>query len=243
MGRQWLHAIREINSQRRSKLITKYLREITVAAKLGGGDPHTNARLQAAIERAKKESIPKDNIERAIGKGIGSSDNKDALELVIFEGYAPHKIPVIVEALTDNHNRTAAEIRLLFKKGQLGTAGSNKFLFDHVGIVEAHHPDRSIDIEAAAIESGANDFEALTHAQNDEIPENSIGAKFITDRTATHAVASWLKEHGWTVITAEIGYIPKMYPPLDDAQRQEVGEFLQALDEHDDVHRIWAAIR
>jgi YebC/PmpR family DNA-binding regulatory protein len=242
MGRQWLLAKREINSQRRSKLITKFLREITIAAKHGGSDPHTNARLQAAIERAKKESIPKDNIERAIAKGSGSADGKDTLELITFEGYAPHKIPVIVETLTDNHNRTAAEIRVLFKKGQLGAAGSNKFLFDHVGIVEAYHPDAGIDLEAAAIEAGANDFEALSHAQNDDIPENATGAKFITDRTATHSVATWLKQNGWTLTTAEIGYIPKSYPEISDAQRQEVGEFLHALDEHNDVHRIWAAL-
>ncbi len=243
MGRQWLLAKREVNSQRKSKLATKFLREITIAAKHGGGDPHTNSRLQAAIERAKKESIPKENIERAIAKGAGSTDGKDALEPITFEGYAPHKVPVIVETLTDNHNRTAAEIRVLFKKGQLGAAGSNKFLFDHVGIVEAHHPNPEIDIEAAAIEAGANDFELLTHAQNDDIPENATGAKFITDRTATHAVSSWLKQNGWTVTTSEIGYIPKSYPELTDAQRQEVGEFLHALDEHDDVHRIWAALR
>jgi YebC/PmpR family DNA-binding regulatory protein len=243
MGRQWLLAKREINSQRRSKLITKFLREITIAAKHGGGDPITNARLQAAIERAKKESIPKENIERAIFKGSGSTDAKDALETIIFEGYAPHKIPVIVETLTDNHNRTAAEIRVLFKKGQLGAAGSNKFLFDQVGIVEAYHPNTQTDIEAAAIESGANDVEPLPHTQNDDIPENAAGAKFITDRTATHAVSTWLKQNGWTVITAEIGFIPKSYPQITEQQRQEVGEFLQALDDHDDVHRIWAALR
>src|SRR5208282_5273164 len=120
-------------------------------------------------------------------------------EHMAFEGYAPHKVPVIVEVLTDNHNRTAPEIRVLFKKGQLGTAGSNKFLFDHVGLVEAHHPAAGTDREAAAIEAGANEVEPLAHAENDDIPEDAVGARFIVDRTAVHAVSRWLAQHGWTV--------------------------------------------
>ena len=102
----------------------------------------------------------------------------------MFEGNAPHNVPVIVEIYTDNVNRTAPEVRVLFKKGQLGQTGSNKFLFDHVGLVEAHQPDANIDREAAAIEAGANEVETLTHEQNDDIPENAAGAKFICDRTA-----------------------------------------------------------
>ena len=107
---------------------------------------------------------------------------------VTFEGYAPHKVPVIVEVLTDNQNRTAPEIRVLFKKGQLGASGSNKFLFDHVGLVEAHIPKAGTDIEEAAIEAGANEVEPLTHEQNDDIPAEATGARFITDRTQTAAV-------------------------------------------------------
>jgi transcriptional/translational regulatory protein YebC/TACO1 len=165
------------------------------------------------------------------------------MEHVVFEGYAPHKVPLIVEVYTDNHQRTAPEIRVLFKKGVLGQAGSNKFLFDHVGLVEAHHPDAAIDREAAAIEAGANDFEPLTHAQNDDIPEGHAGARFITERTAVHAVSTWLKQNGWAVITAEIGYLPKNYPELDDTARGEVGEFLQEIEDHDDVQRVWAAVK
>ena len=243
MGRQWLLAKREVASLRKSQSSGKYLREISVAAKHGGADPAHNARLHAAIEKAKKESIPKDNIERAIKKGAGTGDEKLILDAAAFEGYAPHKVPVIVETLSDNPNRTAPEIRVLFKKGQLGTAGSNKFLFDHVGLVEAHHPDAASDLEAAAIEAGANDFEALTHAQNDDIPEGAAGARFITERTAIHAVTQWLSANGWSVITAEMGYLPKSFPELTPEQRAEVGEFLHALDEHDDVHRVWAAIK
>jgi transcriptional/translational regulatory protein YebC/TACO1 len=156
---------------------------------------------------------------------------------------SPHKVPVIVEVLTDNVNRTAPEIRGLFKRGQLGTSGSNKFLFDHVGLVEAHHPDRNIDREAAAIEAGANEVEVLTPEQNDDIPEDKAGARFICDRTAVHAVSRWLLQNGWVVVTSEPGYLPKTHPALSEAQRAEVGEFLQSLDDHDDIHRIWAAVK
>jgi transcriptional/translational regulatory protein YebC/TACO1 len=152
-------------------------------------------------------------------------------------------VPVIVEVLTDNVNRTAPEIRVLFKKGQLGTTGSNKFLFDHVGLVEAHHPDAKIDREAAAIEAGANEVEPLASEQNDDIPEGAAGARFICDRTAVHAVSTWLSKNGWTVVTSEPGHVPKQCPELNEAQRSEVGEFLQSLDDHDDVHRIWAAVK
>jgi transcriptional/translational regulatory protein YebC/TACO1 len=152
-------------------------------------------------------------------------------------------VPVIVEVMTDNHQRVTPEIRVLFKRGVLGNAGSNKFLFDHVGLVEAHHTDVNSDLEAAAIEAGANEFEALTHAQNDDIPEGHAGARFITERTAVHAVSVWLKEHGWSVVTSEIGYVAKQFPELDDAARAEVGEFLQSLEDHDEVQRVWAAVK
>ena len=173
----------------------------------------------------------------------GTGDEKLVMEHVVYEGYAPHKVAVIVEVFTDNVNRTAPEIRVLFKKGQLGAAGSNKFLFDLVGLVEAHHPDTNIDREAAAIEAGANEVEPLKPEQNDDIPEGTAGARFICDRTAVHAVSKWLSQNGWTVVTSEPGYLPKTHPELTEVQRGEVGEFLQSLDDHDDVHRIWAAVK
>ena len=243
MGRQWLHAKRQIVNLKKGQVDRKMVKEITVAAKLGGPDPAANARLFAAVEKARKASVTRDVIERSIRKAAGTGDDKSTLEHVVFEGYAPHKVPVIVEVYTDNHQRTAPEMRFLFKGGSLGHAGSNKFLFDHVGIVEGHHPDPSADIEAAAIEAGANDFEPLTHLQNDDIPEGHAGARFITDRTAVHAASVWLAQHGWSVVTSELGYRAKSFPVLDDAARAEVGEFLQALEDHDDVQRVWAAVK
>ncbi len=243
MGRQWLHAKRAIVNLKKGQTVGKIVKEITVAAKLGGADLGANARLHAAVEKAKKQSVTRDVIERAIKKGAGIGDEKLVLEHIVFEGYAPHKVPLIVEVMTDNHQRTAPEMRQLFKKGVLGNAGSNKFLFEHVGIVEAHNPNTAIDLEAAAIEAGANEFEPLTHAQNDDIPEGVAGARFLTDRTAVHAASVWLKQNGWTVITAEIGYVAKTYPELDDTARAEVGEFLQAIEDNDDVQRVWAAVK
>jgi len=243
MGRQWLHAKRAVASMKKAQATGKIVREIMVAAKMGGGDPEGNARLATAVEKARKESVSRDVIERAIKKGAGVGDDKLVMEHVVFEGYAPHKVPVIVEVYTDNVNRTAPEIRHIFRKGQLGNTGSNKFLFDHTGIVEAYHADPKADLEAAAIEAGANELEPLTHTQNDEIPEGAAGARFLTDRSAVHAVSRWLGQNGWKVVTSEIGYVPKNYPELSETQRAEAGEFLQSLDDHDDVHRVWAALR
>jgi YebC/PmpR family DNA-binding regulatory protein len=243
MGRQWLHAKREVAGLKKGQLVGKLVKEIMVAAKLGGAEPAANPRLAAVVDKARKASVTRDVIERAIKKGAGIGDDKLVMEHVVFEGYAPHKVPIIVEILTDNNNRTAPEIRVLFKKGgQLGAPGSNKFLFDHVGLVEAHHADVATDIEAAAIEAGAQNVEPLSHAENDDIPEGTGGARFITERSDLHAVSQWLTGNGWTVVTSELGYLAKNFPELTDEERTHTGEFLQTLEDHDDVHRVWAAI-
>lgn len=244
MGRQWLHAKREVAGLKKGQMTGKLVKEIMVAAKMGGADPAGNARLAAVVEKAKRASVSRDVIERAIKKGAGIGPDKLVLEHIVFEGYAPHKVPVIVEVLSDNNNRTGPEIRLLFKKaGQLGAPGSNKFLFDHVGIVEAYHADPSSDIEAAAIEANAQNVEPLTHAENDEIPEGATGARFFTERSDLHAVTQWLATNGWTVATSELGYVAKNFPEITAEERTEAGQFLQALEDHDDVHRVWAALR
>jgi YebC/PmpR family DNA-binding regulatory protein len=243
MGRQWLHAKRAVASMKKAQATGKIVREIMVAAKMGGPDPEGNARLAAAVEKARKESVSRDVIERAIKKGGGGGADKLEMEHVLFEGYAPHKVPVIVEVYTDNVNRTAPEIRNLFRKGQLGNSGSNKFLFDHTGIVEAYHADLNADTEAAGIEAGANEVEPLGHEQNDDVPNGTTGARFLTDRTAVHAVSKWLTQNGWKVITSELGFVAKTFPELSEAERGEAAEFLQTLDDHHDVHRVWAALK
>jgi YebC/PmpR family DNA-binding regulatory protein len=244
MGRQWLHAKREVAGLKKGQLVGKLVKEIMVAAKLGGAELGGNPRLAAVVDKARKACVTRDVIERAIKKGAGIGDDKLVMEQVVFEGYAPNKVALIVEVLTDNNNRTAPEIRVLFKKGgQLGAPGSNKFLFDHVGLVEAHHADPASDIEAAAIEAGAQNVEPLSHAENDDIPEGTAGGRFITERGDLHAVSQWLTANGWTIVTSELGYLAKNFPELNDDERAHTGEFLQTLEDHDDVHRVWAAIK
>lgn len=243
MGRQWLLAKRLVTGLKKAKTNSKLVREITLAAR-GGADPAMNAKLFVCVEKAKRESVPKDSIQRAINKGAGVGDEKLTIEHVVYEGRAPHNVPVVVEVYTDNVQRTAPEIRVLFRKGQLATAGSNKFVFDQVGLVEAHHPaGGNVDIEEAAIEAGASDVQPLTHEQNDDVPADATGAKFICERTDVATVTKWLTTNGWTVITSEIGYLPKTFTDLTEDQQAEVADFLQALDDNDDVHRVWAAVK
>jgi YebC/PmpR family DNA-binding regulatory protein len=243
MGRQWLQAKREVANLKKGQAVGKLVKEIIVAAKLGGADIESNARLAAVVEKARRQNVTREAVERAINKGAGVGADKSVMEHIVFEGYAPHKVPVIVEVLTDNSNRTAPDIRLLFKKGQLGAPGSNKFLFNHVGIVEAYNAKTTIDIEEAAIEAGADEVEPLSQDQNDEIPEDSVGARFLTERTACASVSKWLAGNGWTVVTSELGYVAKTFPNLSEQDQAEVGEFLQAIEDHDDVHRVWAALK
>src|SRR5262245_22331577 len=240
MGAQWKQAGREANAQKRGQMVVKLVREIMVAAKLGGAEPDLNARLAAAVEKARKSSVTRDTIERAIKKGAGLTDEKVAFELVTYEGFAPHKVPVVVEVLTDNRNRTAPEIRNLFKAGSLGQPGSVGFFFNHLGVVEATHTDANRDPESDAIEAGAQEVEPL---EAEEIPPGEKGARFLTEIKELDAVSKALKAAGWNIISAEIRYLAKNFPELRDAARKEVTDFLNALDDHDDVHRVYAAMK
>jgi len=240
MGAQWKQAGREANAQKRGQVVVKLVREIMVAAKLGGAEPDLNARLAGAVEKAKKASVTRDTIERAIKKGAGLTDDKITYELVAYEGFAPHKVPVIVECLTDNRNRTAPDIRRIFKAGSLGNPGSVAFFFNHVGVVEATHPEANRDAEEDAIEAGAQEVEAL---EAEEVPEGQKGARFITEIKELDHVGKALKAAGWNIVASEIRYIAKSYPDLDEKARKEVVDFLNELDDHDDVHRVYAAMR
>jgi len=240
MGAQWKQAGREANAQKKGQVVVKLVREIMVAAKLGGADPDLNARLAAAVEKAKKASVYKDTIERAIKKGAGLTDEKISFELVAYEGFAPHKVPVIVECLTDNRNRTAPEIRNLFRAGSLGQPGSVAFFFNHLGVVEATHTDPKRDAESDAIEAGAQELEAL---EEDEIPAGCKGMRFLTEIKDLDPVSKALKKMGWNVVSAEIRYLAKTFPEISESARKDVVEFLNALDDHDDVHRVYAALK
>lgn len=240
MGAQWKQAGREANAQKKGQMVVKLVREIMVAAKLGGADPDTNARLAAAVEKARKASVYRDTIERAIKKGAGLTDEKVIFETVVFEGFAPHKVPIVVECLTDNRNRTAPEIRNLFKAGSLGQPGSVSFFFNHCGVVEATHTDANRDAEGDAIEAGAQEVEPL---EADETPTGQKGARFLTELKDLDAVSKHLKLAGWNVTASEMRYLAKNFVELSDAARKGVVDFLNALDDHDDVHHVYAAMK
>ncbi|MFS8083844.1 MAG: YebC/PmpR family DNA-binding transcriptional regulator, partial [Ginsengibacter sp.] len=197
-------------------------------------------RLFVAVEKAKKSSVTKDTIERAIKKGAGIGEEKISYETVAYEGYAPHKIPVVVECLTDNRNRTAPEIRNLFKAGSMGQPGSIAFFFNHLGVVEATHPDANRDAEGDAIEAGANEVEPL---EASEVPEGQKGARFLTTIKELDHVSKALKAAGWNVIASEMRYVAKEFRELDTAAHKDVVDFLNALDDHDDVHHVYAAMK
>ena len=240
MGAQWKQAGREANAQKKGQMTAKLVRELMVAAKLGGADPDLNPRLAAAVEKARKASVYRDTIERAIKKGSGQTDEKVTFELVTYEGFAPHKVPVVVECLTDNRNRTAPEIRNLFKAGSLGQPGSVGFFFNHLGVVEATHADGSRDAEGDAIEAGAQEIEPL---EPEEVPEGEKGVRFLTEIKDLDSVAKALKNSGWKIVSSEIRYLAKNFNELSEGARKEVSDFLNALDDHDDVHRVYAAMR
>ena len=240
MGAQWKHAGRISGSSKRGALISKLVKEITVAAKQGDPNPDNNARLRAGIEAAKKASVPRDTIDRALKRGAGLLDGAAVYESISYEGFAPHRVPLIVECLTDNKNRTASDIRVLFRKGQLGSIGTVGWMFDHLGVVEATYGGTGMDIEGAAIEAGAQNVEPL---EAEEVPAGRTGARFFTDPKDLDSVAKALTQQGWTLTLSELSYQAKSFVELDEAQKKEVAEFLNAIDEHDDVHRVYAGMK
>ena len=231
MGAQWKHAGRQASAVAKGRVFSKLAKEIMVAAR-GGPDPAMNAPLRVAVEAAKKHSMPRETLERAIKKGAGLLDETVNFETVTYEGFAPHRIPVIVECLTDNKNRTATNIRILFRKGQLGTSGTVSWDFSHVGLVDAT-PPAGADAEEAAIEAGAQDFEA----------DGEGGFRFYTEPTDLDAVGKALTARGWTVATMRIGWRAKNPMKLEDAAaRAEVDAFLAGVDEDDDVQHIYVGL-
>ncbi len=212
-----------IKDARRGAAFTKFANLISVAAR-SGADPETNFRLRLAIDGAKKAGVPTNNIERAVARGAGTAGGA-VLEEVMYEGYGPGGIAVMVETATDNRNRTAAEVRSSFSKhgGGLGTAGSVAYQFDHKGIIGI----AAADLEAAtldAIEAGADDI---------EVGEGMLTV--LTSPTQLDAVRKKLQEAGYTVDSAELSYIPKQTIAVDETGAQKVMKLMDALDDLDDV--------
>ena len=235
MGAQWKAKGKELAANARGKLFGRLAKDIMVAAR-SGADPASNAKLRLVVEQARKVSMPKDTLERAIKKGAGLTGENVHFERVVYEGFAPHQVALMVECLTDNLNRTAPEMRVLFRKGQLGTSGSVAWDFDHVGMIEAEPAAPGADPEMAAIEAGAQDLH----------PGDEEGVTvFITEPTELDLVSRALPAQGFTVLSAKLGYQPKN--PVNPAnlsaeQLEEVENFLAAIDGNDDVQNVYVAL-
>ena len=235
MGAQWKAKHKDLAANAKGRLFGKLVKDIMIAAR-NGADPAANARLRLVVEQARKVSMPKDTLDRAIKKGAGLTGEAVNYEHVIYEGFAPHRVPVMVECLTDNVNRAASDMRVLFRKGQLGTSGSVSWDFDHVGIIEAEPAAKGADAEMAAIEAGAQDFE----------PADDEGVcVFLTDPTDLDLVGRALPAQGFTVLSAKLGYRPKnpVNPASLSAEAlEEVEAFLAAIDENEDVQNVFAGL-
>ncbi|MCU1737477.1 MULTISPECIES: YebC/PmpR family DNA-binding transcriptional regulator [Pseudomonas] len=232
MGAQWKVKHKEAAANAKGKIFGKLVKEITIAAR-NGADVSTNAHLRLVVEQAKKASMPRETLERAIKKGSGQLGETVQYHRVTYEGFAPHQVPLIVECVTDNINRTVAEIRVAFRKGQLGASGSVSWDFNHVGLIEASPDSPDADPEMAAIEAGAQDFE----------PGEEGATLFLTEPTDLDAVQKALPEQGFTVLSAKLGYQAKNpVSGLSDEQMAEVEAFLEGLDNHDDVQDMFVGL-
>ena len=235
MGAQWKAKGKDLAANARGRVFGKLSKDIMIAAR-SGADPASNARLRLVVEQARKLSMPKETLDRAIKKGAGLTGETVHFDHVIYEGFAPHHVPLMVECLTDNVNRTASEMRVLFRKGQLGSAGSVAWDFDHMGMIEAEPLAAGADPELAAIEAGAQDFE----------PGHEDGTTlFLTDPADLDLVSRALPAQGFTVLTAKLGYKPKnpVNPAsLSTRDLHEVEAFLAAIDANDDVQNVYVGL-
>jgi YebC/PmpR family DNA-binding regulatory protein len=216
---------------KRGKMFTKLIKEITVAARTGGGDPEGNARLRKAIADAKATNMPADNIKRAVMKGTGELDG-GSIEEILYEGYGPGGVALMVEVLTDNRNRTVSEIRHLFDKfgGNLGENGCVAWMFNKRGYILV--PTDQTDEETAmtvAIESGAEDF---------SVQESSY--EILTAPESFDGVLAELKGKGLEPSTAEVSMVPQNYVKLEGKSAQQMIKLMDALDDHDDVQNVHA---
>lgn len=217
---------------KRGKIFTKMARAITVAARAGGGEPEYNTELQNSIEKAKAENMPNDNIERAIKKGTGDLDGV-SYEEIRYEGYGPNGVAVMVQCLTDNKNRTAADVRCYFSKngGNLGSDGCVSFMFDKKGVLIIDR-DANMDEEEimmSVLEAGAEDFQA-----EEEYFE------IITDISDFATVRNSLKEAGYKFSTAEVSFLPQNQTKLtDETDMKKMSKLIDSLEDSDDVQEVW----
>ena len=218
----------------RGKITTKISREITIAVRMGGADPTGNMKLKLALSKAKANNIPKDNIQRAIQKGAGALEGQ-SFEEITYEGYGPGGVAVMVETLTDNRNRTAADLRHYFDKngGNLGAMGCVAFLFNQKGVIDISLEDKDAD-EAMmdALDAGAEDFDAGEEA-----------AEITTDPDNYSAVVKAMEEKGYEILSDDLAMVPMTTTRLTDPdQLKQMGKLLDSLEDNDDVQNVWHSL-
>jgi YebC/PmpR family DNA-binding regulatory protein len=217
---------------KRGKIFTKIIKEITLASRLGGGDPDGNARLRTAILAAKDENMPKDNIERAIKKGVGEIGGASSFEETTYEGYGPGGVALLVEVLTDNKNRTVAEIRHILSKhgGNLGENGCVAWMFDKKGSLLVNKNDIGEDaLMELALEAGA-----------DDVREEEHEFEVITNPGAFEAVRRAIEQRGIKLLSASIGMIPQNTVQLEAGKAEQMLKLMEKLEDNDDVQNVYA---
>ncbi|HDQ13955.1 MAG TPA: YebC/PmpR family DNA-binding transcriptional regulator [Sediminispirochaeta sp.] len=214
---------------KRGKVFTKIIKEITVAARNGGGDPDANPALRTAITKAKAENMPKDNVERAIKKGTGELEGADYIELT-YEGYGPGGVAILIEALTDNKNRTAADMRSIFSKqgGNLGETGCVSYMFQRKGLI-------SFDAEQYSEEEI---FEAAIEAGAEDVSTSDGEIEVLTSPDDFSAVSESLEQAGFKSIRAEVSMVPEATISLDPQTTAKALRLIEKIDDHDDVNSV-----
>ncbi|MFW9603649.1 MAG: YebC/PmpR family DNA-binding transcriptional regulator [Trichlorobacter sp.] len=215
---------------KRGKIFTKIIKEICVAAKLGGGDPTANPRLRTAIDKAKGENMPKDNIERAIKKGTGGMEGV-VYEEIVYEGYGPNGVAVLVEVMTDNRNRSVSEVRSIFSKcnGNMGEAGCVAWMFDKKGLLVF---DTTVDFDAL--------FEAALEAGADDVAEEDEQYEVTTEPSAFIEVREALAAKGFVPVSAEVTMVPQTLVALDGKHAESMLKMMDRLEDCDDVQNVYA---
>ncbi len=215
---------------KRGQLFTKFIKEISIAARMGGGDPNSNPRLRTAILKARASNMPKDNIERAIKKGTGELGNA-VFEEKLYEGYGANGVAILVEVLTDNNNRAAANVRNIFNKtgGNLGATGSVSYMFNRKGVIEY---DAEVVNEDEVMEAGLE-------AGADDITSEDGVITVTTDPNTFADVLEALQAKGWEALSAEVSMVPDMYVSLDKEAAAKVQKLVDRLEEDDDVQNVY----
>lgn len=223
-----------VNDARRGQMFTKVGREITVAAREGGGDPDANFRLRLAVQKAREVNMPQDNIQRAINRGTGADKEGGQLEELFYEGYGPGGSAIMVQVLTDNRNRAAADVRNVFTRagGNMGEGGSVAWMFDQKGLVmvelDGANPE---EVEMAAIDAGA-----------DDIQETDGALEVYTGKTDLDSVRRALDSQHLKISSADLVMVPKTRMDLDERGATAVAKLIDRLDELDDVQRVFTNV-